>query len=220
MHAFPCLIIECAADRVSQHQLSSLSPKLLFTGARFEKLVEIVRFFCNRELEPKRQIVTTRSECSTLKHAHARARDSQSHLPVLLPTCPLSRANYLRVIAMGMGQSRSWLAQAVASHHTVVQSQRDVTHSTRVLRPAGRIGYAFISLTLTLGRRASVQSAGIRAWISPCNCGASTCLPPVQHNGKRLSISCSFRPSRYLVHTSAGSVCPAILATSINPRST
>ena len=82
-----------------------------------------------------------------LKNTHARAKDSRSHLPVLLPKCPLNHANYLRVIAMGMEQSHSWLAQAVASHHTVVQSQGDVTHSTRVLRPAGRIGYGLISLT-------------------------------------------------------------------------
>ena len=39
--AFPCEIIAWAADRVSQHQLSPLSPKLLFTGARFEKLTEM-----------------------------------------------------------------------------------------------------------------------------------------------------------------------------------
>ena len=57
-----------------------------------------------------------------------------------LPWCPKGRVNHLRVIAMRMGQSRTWLAKAVASHQTVVQSQRDVTQSTRVLCPAGRMG--------------------------------------------------------------------------------
>ena len=39
---------------------------------------------------------------------------------------------------MGIGLSRAWLAQAASSLHTVEQGQGDITHSTRVLRPAGR----------------------------------------------------------------------------------
>ena len=77
---------------------------------------------------------------SFLKVTHAGVTESRSHLLVPLPWCPQGRVNHLRVIAMRMGQSRTWLAQAVASHQTVVQSQRDVTQSTRALCPAGRMG--------------------------------------------------------------------------------
>ena len=141
-----CCVLCCASLHSTRaHNPFSLLSSLSSLGPSLDRPL-LVRFFCNRELEPKRQSVTTKSECTLLKHTHAGAEDSRSHLPVLLPTCPLSRANYLRVITMGMGQSRSWLAQAVASLRTVVQSQGDVTNSTRVLRPAGRIGYGFISL--------------------------------------------------------------------------
>ena len=62
-----------------------------------------MRFFCNRELEPHGQSVTKSEDVRHLKNTHAGSKDSRSHLLVLLPKCPLSAANYLRVIAMGSG---------------------------------------------------------------------------------------------------------------------
>ena len=52
-----------------------------------------------------------------ISHTHGRGGVSQSRLPLLLPKCPEKPDSYLRVIAMEMGLSRTWLAQAATSFH-------------------------------------------------------------------------------------------------------
>ena len=52
-----------------------------------------------------------------ISHTHGGDGVSQSRLPLLLPKCPEKPDSYLRVIAMGMGLSRTWLAQAATSFH-------------------------------------------------------------------------------------------------------
>ena len=50
-------------------------------------------------------------------HTHGGDGVSQARLPPLLPKCPEKPDSYLRVIAMGMGLSRTWLAQGATSFH-------------------------------------------------------------------------------------------------------
>ena len=60
---------------------------------------------------------TFRLEPPFISHTYGGDGVSQSRLPLLPPKCPEKPDNYLRVIAMGMGLSRTWLAQAATSFH-------------------------------------------------------------------------------------------------------
>ena len=133
--------------------------------AKSQCSVTLLRYHANEKctraafLEPKFKVSQV-LKTFFLKVTHAGVTESRSHLLVHLPRCPQGRVNHLRVIAMRMGQSRTWLAQAVASHQTVVQSQRDVTQSTRVLCAAGRMGIgSSVSQVLHL-RSSSLQFRG------------------------------------------------------------
>ena len=52
-----------------------------------------------------------------ISHTHERDGVSRSRLPLLLPKCPEKPDSYLRVVATGMGLSRTWPAQAATSFH-------------------------------------------------------------------------------------------------------
>ena len=54
---------------------------------------------------------------TVISHTHGGDGVSQSRLPLLLPKCPEKPDSYLRVIATGMGFSRTWLALAATSFH-------------------------------------------------------------------------------------------------------
>ena len=54
-------------------------------------------------------------EPTFISHTHEGDGVSQSRLPLLLPKCPEKPDSYVRVIAMAMGLSRTWLAQAATS---------------------------------------------------------------------------------------------------------
>ena len=56
-------------------------------------------------------------EPTFISHTHEGDGVSQSRLPLLLSKCPEKPDSYLRVIAMGMGLSRTWLAQTATSFH-------------------------------------------------------------------------------------------------------
>ena len=154
-----------------------------------------------------------------LKNTHAGAKDSRSHLPVPAKV-PAERCQLLACHRHGDG-AIAFIAResnCLSSHGCTDYRRHHTLDACCTRRRAHKV---WVHQSHTLPQTTpSVQSAGIRTWISPCNCGASTCLPPVKHNSKRLSISCSLRLSRYLVHSSDGSVWPAILATWISPRST
>ena len=73
---------------------------------------------CNCKCVRTLLLVEPNIQRSRLKVTHGGEGVSRSRLPLLLPTCPREPDSYLRVIAMGMGHSRTWLAQAATSFST------------------------------------------------------------------------------------------------------
>ena len=173
-------------------------PSLLFPDGRFETTFPTLTSApCRASPDPKARV----------KRTSARAARSLSFWQI--PRTPQTTC-----VSSPWDGAIPFMARASSclTSHDIAESRR--RHALDACFTPRRAHRAWAHQSHTpLGRRASVQSADIGTWISPCNCGASTCLKPVKHNGRRLNISCSLRPSRYLVHTSAGLVWPAILAT-------
>ena len=74
-----------------------------------------VLHYCKKSLQTRTRIFVLSQ--TFISHTHGGDGVSQSRLPLLLPKCPEKPDSYLRVIAMEMALSRTWLAQAATSFH-------------------------------------------------------------------------------------------------------